>query len=170
MCLCAGLISDTLNLTSPTTTDTDREMLGWLAPIAGINADEFTRDFFAAGSALRTLSIPDLLDSDRKEFNESGFRISISQIEELDHVSFWPKEEALRDGLKTLRLEGGYDFALLFVTDIIKKDSLLLICGDPEVIEKIQYPTLGKNLFEMKGVVSRKKQVFPWISRLVAQP
>ena len=169
MCLCAGLISDTLNLTSPTTTDIDKEMLEWLAPIAGIDADEFTRDFFAAGSALQTLPVPELLDSDRKEFDEAGFKISISQIEELDHESFWPKEDELRAGLETLRNEGGYDFALLFVTDILKKDSLLLISGDQDVIEKIKYARCGKNLFEMPGVVSRKKQVFPWISSLLAR-
>ena len=170
MCLCAGLISDTLNLTSPTTTDIDREILEWLCPIAGIDADEFTRNFFAAGSALQTLSVPEVLDSDRKEFTESGFRISISQIEELDHSAFWPKQDELREGLETMRTEGGYDFALLFVTDIIKKDSLLLICGDAEIISKVRYPELGKNLYEMSGVVSRKKQVFPWISRLLSQP
>ena len=145
-------------------------MLEWLAPIAGIDADEFTREFFAAGSALQTLSVPDLIDSDRKEFTESGFRISISQIEELDHTSFWPKQDELRAGLETLRSTGGYDFALLFVSDIVKKDRLLLICGDPDVLEKIRYPEVGKNLYEMSGVVSRKKQVFPWISRLLAQP
>lgn len=169
MCLCAGIISDTLNLTSPTSTEIDREMLGWLAQIARINVDEFTREFFAAGSALQTLEIPALLDSDRKEFNESGFKISISQIEELDHSGFWPKEEALREGLERVRTEGGYDLALLAVTDILKKDSLLLICGDEEVIAKIRYPELGPNLYEMHGVVSRKKQLFPWISRLVAE-
>ena len=170
MCLCAGIISDTLNLTSPTSTETDREMLAWLAPIAGIDTDEFTREFFAAGSALQTLPIPELLNSDRKEFNESGCKISISQIEELDHASFWPKEQALRDGLEVVRAEGGYALAFLLVTDILKKDTILLACGDPDILAKIQYPQLGINLFEMSGVVSRKKQVFPWVSRLLAQP
>jgi manganese-dependent inorganic pyrophosphatase len=169
ICLCAGIISDTLNLTSPTTTDTDRKMLEWLAPIAGIDADEFTREFFAAGSALQSLPVLDVLNSDRKEFNESGFKISISQIEELDHSSFWAKEPELRQNLDALRVEGSYDFALLLVTDIIKRDSLLLICGDPDTLAKIEYPQRGANLYEMAGVVSRKKQVFPWVSRLLSQ-
>ncbi|MGI9239551.1 MAG: putative manganese-dependent inorganic diphosphatase, partial [Verrucomicrobiales bacterium] len=170
ICLCAGIISDTLNLTSPTSTSTDREMLEWLAPIAGIDTDEFTKEFFAAGSALKTLPIPELLDSDRKEFNESGFKISISQIEELDHSSFWEKEGELRAGLESLRIEGGYDFALLLITDILKKDSLLMVCGSPEIIAKIDYPQRGDQLYEMSGVVSRKKQVFPWVSRLLSEP
>ena len=170
MCLCAGIISDTLNLTSPTSTPTDREMLEWLAPIANIDTDEFTREFFAAGSALQTLPIPDALNSDRKEFNESGCKISISQIEELDHASFWSKEAELLEGLETLCADGGYDFALLLVTDILKKNSLLLACGDPAILAKIQYPQIRTHLFEMNGIVSRKKQVFPWVSRLLAKP
>ena len=170
MCLCAGIISDTLNLTSPTSTQTDREMLEWLAPIARIDSDEFTREFFAAGSALQTLSTLEALNSDRKEFNEGGAKISISQIEELDHTGFWAKQDELRAGLETLCTKGGYTLAFLLVTDILKRDSLLLACGDPDVLAKVQYPQLGKNLFEMSGVVSRKKQVFPWVSRLLALP
>jgi len=170
ICLCAGIISDTLNLTSPTSTDADHEMLQWLAPIARIDTDEFTREFFAAGSALQTLPIPELLNSDRKEFNEAGFKISISQIEELDHSSFWGKEAELRSGLESLRQDGSYDFSFLLITDILKKDSLLLACGSKEILEKIDYPQRGDNLYEMCGVVSRKKQVFPWVSRLLSEP
>jgi inorganic pyrophosphatase/exopolyphosphatase len=50
LCLCAGLVSDTLNLTSPTTTDVDRDMLVWLSELAGVDADEFAEAFFASGS------------------------------------------------------------------------------------------------------------------------
>jgi len=169
MCLCAGIISDTLNLTSPTSTETDRDMLEWLAPIAGIDADEFTRDFFAAGSVLQTCTTDEVLNSDRKEFDEAGYKLSISQIEELGHANFWPKENEMRDGLDKVLGSGGYDFACLVITDIQSKNSLLLACGNPDILSKIQYPQVGRNLFELKGVVSRKKQVFPWISRLLTQ-
>ena len=59
---------------------------------------------------------------------------------------------------------------VLLITDILKKDSLLLACGSKEMLEKIDYPQRGDNLYEMCGVVSRKKQVFPWVSRLLSEP
>ena len=53
LCICAGIISDTLNLTSPTTTNDDREVLEWASEIAGIDRDEFNQEFFSVGSVLR---------------------------------------------------------------------------------------------------------------------
>ena len=58
-------------------------MLSWLADIAGIDVDTFAREFFEVGSPLRESTPPDALGSDRKEYTENGWRISISQIEEL---------------------------------------------------------------------------------------
>ena len=96
MCICAGIISDTLNLTSPTTTDEDRSVTEWASRIAGIDVDRFKEEFFSAGSVLRGGNYQDAVGSDRKEFEESGYRVSISQVEEVDFDCFWPAREALR--------------------------------------------------------------------------
>lgn len=168
-CLCAGIISDTLKLTSPTTTNTDREMLGWLAGQAGLVVDEFAREFFAAGSMLRGADIGTILNTDCKSFTEHGWKIVISQIEELSLDAFQGRADELRDGLRELCRQKGADFACLMITDITRHFSLLLTSGNQAVVDEIDFPRLEPDLFEMNGIVSRKKQFFPYISRVLAR-
>lgn len=169
MCLCAGIISDTLNLTSPTTTDTDREILPWLASLAGIQVSHFTTGFFAAGSMLKGKPASEALESDRKEFEENGWRFSLSQIEELGLTEFWNQEGALHIALEKIATDRKLHFAGLLVTDITRHDSILIVAGDARVIEMVEYPELKRGVFELKGVVSRKKQLLPYMCSLVAK-
>jgi manganese-dependent inorganic pyrophosphatase len=169
ICICAGIISDTLNLTSPTTTEEDRAVLEWASGIAGIDVAKFKEDFFSAGSVLRGSNIADAVGSDRKEFEESGYRISISQVEEIGFDYFWPAREALQEELRNLIKEQNLDLACLMVTDITLNDSILLIEAPVEIRQKIGYPRKDSHLFVLKGVVSRKKQLFPFIGSLLAE-
>ena len=169
MCLAAGLISDTLNLTSPTTTDTDRETLSWLCEIAGIMADEFAADFFAAGSMLIHESARKIVGADRKEFAEEGLKVSLSQVEELSLDGFEDRREELEAELRRLCEANECCMAALLLTNISTHSSLLLVTGDEKVCGKIEYPRLDETLFEAEGVVSRKKQLFPAVSRALAR-
>ncbi|WP_206018722.1 DHHA2 domain-containing protein [Rubritalea profundi] len=164
MCLCAGLISDTLNLTSPTTTELDRDMLAWLTNIAEVDATQFTHDFFASGSLLRKGSVDELIGTDRKQFNEGGKFISISQVEEMDLERFSERADEMITGLERLISNKGYDVALLAVTDITKHYSKIVAVGDPRVIEALPFDEISKNVLDADGVVSRKKQIFPAVS------
>lgn len=169
LCLCAGIVSDTLKLTSPTARTMDREMLGWLAGQAGIVVDDFAREFFAAGSLLRAAPVETILNTDRKEFNEHGWHISISQIEELGLDDLAPRTSELQCGLEALRVTKDCEFACLIVTDITRHYSVLLTSGSHSVVNEIDFPPLGPGIFEMDGIVSRKKQFFPFISRVLAR-
>ena len=169
LCLCAGMISDTLNLTSPTTTNTDRDILSWLSGLAGIESEQFVKDFFAAGSMLKELSPAAAVESDRKEFSENGWRISISQIEELGLDEFWKREGALHQALENVCRARNLHFACLMVTDITEHNSVLLVAGDERLSAAIEYPVKSKSLHHMPGVVSRKKQLFPYIGRLLGK-
>jgi manganese-dependent inorganic pyrophosphatase len=166
-CLCAGLISDTLNLTSPTTTGTDREILPWLAGIAGINVAAFTTGFFAAGSMLKGKPAAEALESDRKEFEENGWRFSLSQIEELGLTEFWNQEGNLRVALEKIAVDRKLHFAGLLVTDITRHNSVFMVAGDHRVADAIEYPEMKRGVYELKGVVSRKKQLLPYVCGLV---
>lgn len=168
-CLCAGIISDTLHLTSPTTTRTDGEILEWLSGIAGLDREKFVRDFFAAGSMLREATAERALESDRKVFEEHGWTLSISQIEELGLDEFWKREHELHTALERLREKHGLHFACLMVTDITQHDSVLLVAGNERLIAEIEHTELRKHVYEMPGVVSRKKQLFPYLSRIAAK-
>lgn len=169
LCICAGIISDTLNLTSPTTTEEDREVLEWASSIANVDVDKFKEFFFSAGSVLRSSNVSDAVNSDRKEFEESGYKLSISQVEEIGFDYFWPSREDLQEALKETIQQNGLDFACLMVTDITLNDSLLLVEASAEIRQRISYPKKDSHLFSLKGVVSRKKQLFPYISSVLAE-
>ncbi|HBJ85716.1 MAG TPA: inorganic diphosphatase, partial [Verrucomicrobiales bacterium] len=169
ICLCAGIISDTLHLTSPTTTSTDKEILEWLAGIGGIDSAQFVKDFFAAGSMLREHTPDRALESDRKVFEENGWHISISQIEELGLEEFWKRETELQGALQALLTKHSLHFACLMVTDITRHHSVLLVAGDQRVIDAIDYPQAKEHVYDMAGVVSRKKQLFPYMSHVVTK-
>lgn len=160
LCLCAGLISDTLMLTSPTTTKLDVSMLEWLAPIAGVDPEIFTSEFFAVGSLLSGGTPSEILTTDRKEFFEDGIKISISQIEERGLAGFEKRKNKLISALEALREQEGCDLALLVITDISLHDSLILACGNTALLEALPYEKKD-GVFIAKGVVSRKKQIFP---------
>jgi len=167
MCLCAGMISDTLNLTSPTTTDTDREILTWLAELPGINVAVITTGFVAAGSMLKGKPAAEALESDRKEFDENGWRFSLSQIEELGLTEFWNQEGNLHVALEKIVVDRKLHFAGLLVTDITRHNSVFMLAGDPRVAGAMEYPEMKRGVFELKGVVSRKKQLLPYVCGLV---
>jgi len=169
ICLCAGIISDTLHLTSPTTTDSDKEILAWLSSIGGIDCAQFVKDFFAAGSMLREQTPDRALESDRKVFEENGWHISISQIEELGLDEFWKRETELQAALQSLLEKHSLNFACLMVTDITRHHSVLLVAGDQRVIDAIDYPQAAPHVYDMPGVVSRKKQLFPYMSHVVTK-
>lgn len=168
-CICAGIISDTLNLTSPTATEEDRRILEWASQAAGIDVERFTEGFFAAGSILRSSTPEQAVGSDRKEYEERGYRVSISQVEEVGLNHFWPVQDALRDELRRLMKVHHLDIGCLLVTDVNRNNSLLLMEAPEEVLRRVQYPRKRPQLYRLDGVVSRKKQLFPWLSTLLSE-
>jgi manganese-dependent inorganic pyrophosphatase len=167
LCLCAGIISDTLCLSSPTTTNLDREMLQWLSKIAGIDPEEFKTDFFAVGSLLSTGTVDEILNADRKEFDDEGVRVTIAQVEELGLHSFEARREELQAGLEALVEEHGYELAVLAVTDIAKHHSLIMAAGNERMVGGLPFQRVDGTHFEAPGVVSRKKQLFPAVCKAV---
>jgi manganese-dependent inorganic pyrophosphatase len=161
MCLCAGIISDTLCLTGPTTTELDHEMLRWLSGIANINAEKFTEEFFAVGSLIATGTPAEILNADRKEFSEDGRKVSISQVEERGLHGFTPRRQEIETALRELVASNGYDLAVLAVTDVSRHHSVILAAGDSDILEKLPFVRTDCTLFDAPGVVSRKKQIFP---------
>ena len=167
LCLCAGLVSDTLNLTSPTSTEVDREMLGWLAGLAGVSADEFAESFFSSGSLLSHADAQSIVGTDRKEFREEGLLLSLSQVEETSLKGLQERKEELLEELRGLRHEHRYDFCAILVTDIRKHDSVLLAVGKESLLSKMPFDRTGSNKFAAPGVVSRKKQLFPAVCEAI---
>jgi manganese-dependent inorganic pyrophosphatase len=161
--LMAGLISDTLNLTSPTATPVDADVLQELSKITGVKPDELAREIFAVGSPLLSLAPKEVVVADCKDYEEGGFRFSVAQVEELSFAYFDDKKETLYQALEEYRAKHEAYFSALLVTDVNTQNSRLLIAAPPEFLDLIHYPNLGPNLYELNNVVSRKKQLIPYL-------
>lgn len=173
----SGIISDTLNLTGPTSTNKDQEIISWLQEIAGIASNDLAQEIFSSGSIILTMPAAEVIRADQKIYEENGIRFSVSQIEELGFQNFWTNADPLGAALKTFVQEENVAFACVLVTDINRHNSLLLIEGDREFIERISYPAVEKGaIYDLQGIVSRKKQLIPYLSStlkglsLAAQP
>ncbi|MCW5552562.1 MAG: putative manganese-dependent inorganic diphosphatase [Verrucomicrobiae bacterium] len=162
--LLAGLVSDTLNLTSPTTTPRDAEVLAKLESASGVNARDFTEKLFASGSLLTLKSAPQAITTDCKEYDEDGATFSVAQIEEIGFNQFWQRKDELLAALGAYQRERGYLFSALLITDVAKQCSLLLLAGTEELLEHVDYPRVEAGIFELREVVSRKKQLLPYLA------
>ncbi|MGB7326348.1 MAG: putative manganese-dependent inorganic diphosphatase [Rubripirellula sp.] len=170
LCMASGMISDTLYLRSPTTTDVDREMLDWLEQLCDVDMKDYANEFFLVGSALRSCTAEQVVREDCKEFEESGRRFSISQIEEIGLDLFWQRKDELTKALEELASQNALEFSALLITDIASNGSLLLMSSEPDGWEEISYPQLEDKLYELEQVVSRKKQLLPLIISLLEMP
>lgn len=167
--LMCGMISDTLNLTSPTTTDVDRALMAELSGLSGIDPAALASDIFSVGSPLLTMSPDDAVSADSKEYEHGSNRYTVAQIEELSFAPFKAKREALLGALENLRAAKGYLFAALLITDINTQNSILLVRGDNSFTRLIDYPEAGEYGWKLNGVVSRKKQLLPYLTGLLAR-
>ncbi|GAB6082350.1 putative manganese-dependent inorganic diphosphatase [Desulfuromonas carbonis] len=160
--LLAGLLSDTVILKSPTTTPSDHELATWLGRLAGRDPQEFGRRIFAAGSALAAYaSLRQLLLADFKEYSAGEQSFGVGQVEVVSFHEFQGMKEAIAAELGKLREERRLDFAGLLVTDIVRETSLLLAVGGRDLSYRIGYSQVDANLFDLPGVLSRKKQLVP---------
>jgi len=167
--LLAGIVSDTLNLTSPTTTVVDGEILRRLEQISGMKARDFTEKLFASGSLLTHKPAPKAITTDCKEYEEDGVRFSVAQIEEIGFDQFWKRKVELQAALEAYCHSRKYLFSALLVTDVNRQCSLLVMVGDGELIANIKYPRIEPGIFELKDIVSRKKQLLPYLTHSLKQ-
>ncbi len=166
----SGIISDTLHLNSPTTTEKDGVILNWLSKIASVNSRELANEIFSSGSVILANTPEKVIRSDFKIYEEDGVRFAVSQIEELGFANFWQHSRDLTKALQELRDEEELLFACVLVTDINTQNSLLLVKGEAEFINRINYSSVNKeDIFDMPGIVSRKKQLIPYIGTILKE-
>jgi manganese-dependent inorganic pyrophosphatase len=166
----AGLISDTLHLNSPTTTPQDAAILAWLSQVAREDPKKLAEAIFSSGSVIQASAPAAVVVSDHKTYQEEGVKFSVSQVEELGFGNFWSHAQPIAAALDDLRKKEGLSFAALLVTDINTQNSLLLVKGDPLLIEKITYAHIQKDeIFDLPGIVSRKKQLIPYLTSLLRE-
>lgn len=166
----SGLISDTLHLQSPTSTPKDAEVLAWLETQADIKAKALARLIFSSGSVILASTPDKVVRSDFKLYDEEEVRFAVSQVEELGFDNFWSHAKALTKALGELRDDEKLAFAVLLVTDINTQNSLMLVKADSELIRRISYAHIEQDeIFDLPGVVSRKKQLIPYLTSLLRE-
>jgi manganese-dependent inorganic pyrophosphatase len=167
--LLAGLVTDTLNLTSPTATAQDAEILKRLEKIAEVDATNFTEQLFASGSVLISKPAAEAISTDCKIYNEAGMQFSVAQIEEISFDQFQARKDEVVNALEQYRSANGFFFSTLLVTDVTRQNSLLVVVGSPGFLNQIKYPELEPGIYDFAGIVSRKKQLLPFLTSCLSQ-
>ena len=158
----SAIISDTLLLKSPTTTDEDVAAVKELAKIAGVDYEKYGLDMLKAGTNLASKSDKTLISQDAKSFDMNGTQVRVDQINTVDLNEVFDREDGLRAAIEKQNKENGYDLFLLMVTNILNSDTRLLVVGEPQsVVEQAFGKKLEDNKMDLPGVVSRKKQIVP---------
>ena len=160
----SGILSDTLILNSPTTTDIDRKAVQELADIAGVDYQVYGLEMLKAGSSLKGKTKEEVLYTDYKNYPVGNYHIGLGQISTTNPDEILEEKKEYVDLLNQVADGEDYYFVALFVTDIIKKGSYVLYSKRAEDILKNVYKCedLTQGTF-LEGVVSRKKQILPGI-------
>jgi manganese-dependent inorganic pyrophosphatase len=166
----AGIVSDTLKFTSPTTTESDRQAATALESMAQVSLDELATGMFDAKSDLTGMSAKDLLLSDSKVFELAGKKVRISSLETTKPANALAMQAELTEALEALKAEQHLDGAFFFVVDIINSAAELIVSSDFErgVAEKGFGLQFEGSTLALPGVVSRKKQIVPAIEKGLA--
>jgi manganese-dependent inorganic pyrophosphatase len=175
--LLAGLLSDTLILTSPTTTSRDHEAADRLArwafvrngPLAGETIQAYGQQVVQAGTGLATRDPYEIVSTDLKIYQSGGYSFVIAQAEVTDLRQLDEHLDGLKEALEKLRNERQVDFAMLMVTDVVDNSSSLVVVNAPPILDDLPYPRQQDGTRLATGVVSRKKQLLPVMLSLLEE-
>ena len=173
--LMAGIFSDTLFFTSPTTTERDRNAAEWLgrrafsakSPLKGETLESYGEAVIKAGAGISTRDPDEIVASDTKTYTSGTLNFGIAQAEVTDLVQVDKHLPELNDALERLRINRALDFTILMVTDVVQGSSRLVFNNPPHTFDDLPYPASSDGTRFAKGVVSRKKQLLPVILSLL---
>lgn len=165
--LLAGILSDTLALRSATTTETDIETADYLSSITEISIDELAVEITDASSLISRKPVHEIVSMDMKTYTEGDLTFSVSQVEVNHPEEIMERSDAIIEYLQNKYESKNMLFSALLVTDLNELNSHLFVCGRDEFVKKIAYPKLRENIFILKDVLSRKKQLMPYISDII---
>ena len=161
LALLGAVLSDTVILNSPTTTERDHAMVEYLERVLAIDATDFGRQMFESTSDVSEVDAEAIVTRDAKEYTVGeGQSLVIAQIETVGD-SVLERRDELLDELATLREARGHVLYALMVTDIMAKGTKMLVAGDHAPVERGFGQPVVDGAIDLPGVMSRKKQVAP---------
>lgn len=162
----SAIISDTLLLKSPTTTEYDKKALEELGKIAEIDVNEYGLEMLKAGTDLGDFSAEELVNLDAKNLDKEGTKYVIAQVNTVDIQDVLKRQEELEGAMKAEIEKKGLSLFVLAITDILNSNSEIIVLGQKaEAVEKAFDVKLENNCAFLEGVVSRKKQLLPNIEK-----
>jgi manganese-dependent inorganic pyrophosphatase len=158
----SAIISDTLLLKSPTTTDVDKAAVKELAEIANMDVEDYGIKMLKAGTNVDARSDQDIIDGDAKSFTMGGKNVRIDQVNTVDLNDVLKRKDDLLVAMEEEAKAEGYDLFLVIATNVLDSNSEAIVYGEPkDALEKAFNQTVKDNTLALPGVVSRKKQVVP---------
>ena len=158
----SAIISDTLLLKSPTTTEDDKKAVTELAMIAGLDAEVYGLEMLKAGTDLSSFSIDEVLHLDAKQIDFKSVKSIVNQVNTASIEEVMKMKADLEARMNEIIEEENLDLFMLLITDIVNSNSQVIALGkDASLVEKAYGVKLENNTALLEGVVSRKKQVVP---------
>jgi manganese-dependent inorganic pyrophosphatase len=159
--LLGAILSDTVILGSPTTTERDRGVVEYLERVLALDARAFGREMFEATSDVSGISADDLVVRDAKNYQSgTGQAFCIAQVEVVGEGLMERKDELL-EAMGRERASKGLQLYALMVTDVLDKGTNLLVSGEVAQVARAFGKDPADHVIELPGVMSRKKQVAP---------
>ena len=160
--MASAIISDTLLLKSPTTTEHDKKALEELAKIANVDVNVYGLDMLKAGTDLSDYSSEELINLDAKNINMNGNNVVIAQVNTVSIEDVLKNKEDLENAINKKIQDNNLDLFMLAITDILNSNSQAIALGKrTDMVEKAYNVKLEDNMAFLPGVVSRKKQIVP---------
>lgn len=160
--MASAIISDTLLLKSPTTTQKDIEALEALAKIADIDVNSYGLDMLKAGTDLSDYSANELINLDAKIVDMNGKKVKIAQVNTADINEVLANQTDIEKAINSDIGKENLDLFMFAITDIINSNSEAIVLGNKlDIFEKAYNLKLENNRAFLPGVVSRKKQILP---------
>jgi manganese-dependent inorganic pyrophosphatase len=166
----SAIISDSLLFKSPTCTAEDVAAARELAEIAGVNAEEYGLAMLKAGADLSDKTIEQLISLDAKEFTMGNYKTEIAQVNAVDLNEVLSRQDELEALLAEVVKKKELDLFVFILTDILNNDSVVIAAGNKtDAVEKAYNVKLENNRALLKGVVSRKKQIVPGLTKALTE-
>lgn len=160
----SGILSDTLCLQSPTTTEIDKEVVSYLATIAQVDYEKYALDMFKAGTSLEGMTIEEVIKTDFKSYPSGDDKIAIGQVFTLDVDRIFNEIDKYNEKLEEICIKEGLKFIVLCITDILKNGSYILYTTEAKkVLESVYDLNDIKQGYYVQDLISRKKQILPQI-------
>lgn len=158
----SGIVSDTLNFTSPTTTKIDVDVAKELEKIAGIDKQKYVMQMFKEGTKIEGRTKEQIITKDLKAFQIDNQKIAVSQVLTLSAEQILCEKEEYVLEMERIKKEKGYTMLIMYLTDIVKKGSYVLYTQSAKQIlqNAMQKEEINQGIYR-EGILSRKKQIIP---------